>query len=53
MRSLLAAALTAATALGATAALSATCGNDASGFYGWKLAFAQEAAAAGVGQAGL
>jgi membrane-bound lytic murein transglycosylase B len=31
----------------------ATCGNDASGFARWKQEFAAEAAAAGVGQAGL
>ena len=31
----------------------AQCGNDASGFNAWKQAFAQEAAAAGVGSAGL
>ena len=37
----------------ATPALAAPCGNDASGFGAWKQAFAQEAAAAGVGNAGL
>ncbi|MCC5969560.1 MAG: lytic murein transglycosylase [Pararhodobacter sp.] len=34
-------------------AMAATCGNDASGFERWKQEFAAEAAAAGVGQAGL
>ncbi|SFP03625.1 lytic murein transglycosylase [Tranquillimonas alkanivorans] len=38
---------------GAAAALAAPCGNDASGFESWKRAFAQEAAAAGIGQRGL
>lgn len=37
----------------AAPALAAPCGNDASGFAAWKQAFAQEAAAAGVGSAGL
>jgi membrane-bound lytic murein transglycosylase B len=37
----------------AAPALAAPCGNDASGFNAWKQAFAQEAAAAGVGNAGL
>lgn len=37
----------------AAPAVAAPCGNDASGFAAWKQAFAQEAAAAGVGQAGL
>ncbi|MCF2869944.1 lytic murein transglycosylase [Octadecabacter sp. G9-8] len=37
----------------AAPALAAPCGNDASGFNTWKQAFAQEAAAAGVRQAGL
>lgn len=37
----------------ATPTLAAQCGNDASGFNAWKAAFAQEAAAAGVGAAGL
>ena len=50
MRFVLAAALTALTA---APALAAPCGNDSSGFAAWKQAFAQEAAAAGVGQAGL
>lgn len=36
-----------------TAALSAQCGNDGSGFNAWKAQFAAEAAAAGVGQRGL
>lgn len=47
--------LLAATALAALTgpAFAAPCGNDASGFAAWKQAFAQEAAAAGVGQAGL
>lgn len=34
-------------------ALAAACGDDASGFERWKQQFAQEAAAAGVGQRGL
>ena len=34
-------------------AMAAPCGNDAGGFEQWKQAFAQEAAAAGVGQRGL
>ena len=46
-------ALSAAFLAFATPALAAPCGNDASGFSAWKQAFAQEAAAAGVGQAGL
>ena len=33
--------------------LAAPCGNDSSGFAAWKQAFAAEAAAAGVGNAGL
>ena len=37
----------------ASPSLAAQCGNDSSGFAAWKQAFAQEAAAAGVGQAGL
>lgn len=37
----------------ASPALAATCGNDSSGFGTWKQQFAQEAAAAGVGSAGL
>ena len=37
----------------APAAQAATCGNDASGFERWKQQFAQEAAAAGVGERGL
>ncbi len=37
----------------ANAAVGATCGNDGSGFETWKQQFSQEAAAAGVGQAGL
>ncbi len=37
----------------ATTSYAAQCGNDASGFTAWKQAFASEAAAAGVGQAGL
>ena len=46
--------LTALAALLAAGPLAAaTCGNDASGFATWKQQFAQEAAAAGVGQAGL
>lgn len=40
-------------ALAASPALSAQCGNDASGFARWKQDFAPEAAAAGVGQRGL
>lgn len=40
-------------ALAATPAVSATCGNDASGFERWKAQFAQEASAAGIGSAGL
>ncbi len=39
--------------LSAGSALAATCGNDASGFARWKQEFAAEAAAQGVGQAGL
>jgi membrane-bound lytic murein transglycosylase B len=34
-------------------ARAASCGNDASGFEGWKKAFAREAASAGVGQRGI
>jgi len=45
--------LAAAFAALASPALAAQCGNDGSGFGTWKQAFAQEAAAAGVGQAGL
>lgn len=41
-----------ALALSAGTALAAPCGNDASGFSAWKSAFAQEAAAAGVGPRG-
>ena len=37
----------------ASPALSAPCGNDASGFERWKSLFAQEAAAAGIQQPGL
>ena len=37
----------------AAPAAAAPCGNDAGGFATWKQQFAQEAAAAGVGQAGL
>ena len=40
-------------ALMATSAFAAQCGNDASGFAGWKQAFAAEATANGVGQRGL
>ncbi|MAM24595.1 MAG: murein transglycosylase [Rhodobacteraceae bacterium] len=39
--------------LAAAPALAAPCGNSAGGFENWKGAFAQEAAAAGVGQRGL
>jgi len=46
-------ALAAAFAALTSPALAAQCGNDSSGFAAWKQAFAQEAAAAGVGQAGL
>ncbi len=53
MRSFLTAALTATALLGASPVLAAQCGNDGSGFAAWKAAFAQEAAAAGVGSAGL
>ena len=50
----LAAALAAASALAlASPAAAAPCGNDAAGFARWKQLFAQEAAAAGVGQRGL
>ncbi len=49
MRFVLAAAFTAL----AVPALAAPCGNDSSGFAAWKQAFASEAAAAGVGPAGL
>lgn len=45
--------LAAAIALFATQSMAATCGNDSSGYNAWKQQFAQEAAAAGVGQAGL
>ncbi|WP_296420707.1 lytic transglycosylase domain-containing protein [Pseudooctadecabacter sp.] len=50
MRTLIAAATLALTA---STALAAPCGNDSSGFAAWKQAFAAEAAAAGVGSAGL
>ncbi|MEM8822011.1 MAG: lytic murein transglycosylase [Pseudomonadota bacterium] len=40
-------------ALTAAPALAAQCGNDASGWSAWKQAFAQEAAAVGIGQPGL
>ena len=40
-------------ALLASTAMAAQCGNDASGFNAWKQAFAAEAQANGVGQAGL
>lgn len=49
MRLVLAAAFTAL----AAPVFAAQCGNDSSGFAAWKQQFAQEAAAAGVGQAGL
>ena len=39
--------------LAASPALAAQCGNDASGWNAWKQQFAQEAAAAGIGQRGL
>lgn len=39
--------------LAANPAISAQCGNDASGFGQWKQQFGQEAAAAGIGQRGL
>ncbi|MGZ9811789.1 lytic murein transglycosylase [Pseudoroseicyclus sp. H15] len=42
-----------ALALFASPLAAATCGNDSSGFNAWKSAYAQEAAAQGVGQAGL
>lgn len=42
-----------AACLMAGSASAAPCGNDASGFANWKQAFAAEAQAAGVGQAGL
>ncbi len=42
-----------ALSLSATSAVAATCGNNASGFNTWKAQFAQEAAAAGIGQRGL
>ncbi len=41
------------TALLASPALAAQCGNDASGFAAWKQQFARDAASAGVGQRGL
>lgn len=41
------------TALLASPALAAECGNDARGFAAWKQQFAREAASAGVGQRGL
>ncbi|SHJ65720.1 lytic murein transglycosylase [Palleronia salina] len=40
-------------AAGAVPALAAQCGNSAGGYGAWKQQFAQEAAAAGVGQRGL
>lgn len=40
-------------ALGTPAAHAADCGNDGAGFANWKAQFAAEAAANGVGQAGL
>ena len=40
-------------ALSSGVAAAAACGNTSSGFNAWKQAFAQEAAAAGVGQRGL
>ncbi len=43
----------AALSLMASTAFAAQCGNDGSGFAAWKQAFAAEAQAAGVGQAGL
>ena len=39
--------------IAAAPAIAAQCGNDSSGFNRWKQEFASEAAAAGVGQAGL
>ncbi|WP_297774698.1 lytic murein transglycosylase [uncultured Roseovarius sp.] len=39
--------------LAATGAVAAPCSNTANGFSAWKSAFAQEAAAEGVGEAGL
>lgn len=53
MRNFFTAAITATATLFATSALAAQCGNDGSGFGAWKQAFAAEAAAAGVGSAGL
>lgn len=50
MRNLL---LSAFFAFAASGAHAAPCGNDASGFNAWKQAFSAEAAAAGVGRAGL
>ncbi len=44
---------TIAAALIGTSSIAAPCGNDSSGFDAWKQAFAAEAAAQGVGQAGL
>jgi len=43
----------AAFALMSSTAFAAQCGNDGAGFAAWKQAFAAEAQAAGVGQAGL
>ncbi len=45
--------LCAALCLLSAPALAATCGNDAGGYAAWKQQFATEAAAAGVGAAGL
>jgi len=45
--------LAAVVALGSTAAMAQTCGNDASGFARWKADFAAIAAANGVGERGL
>ncbi len=39
--------------LAAAPALAAQCGNDAGGYERWKQEFAQEASAAGIGEAGL
>lgn len=52
-RSVLSRAFGVALALVATPALAAQCGNDASGWERWKQQFGQEAAAVGIGQAGL
>jgi membrane-bound lytic murein transglycosylase B len=46
-------AATLALSLVAAPAMAAQCGNDASGWDRWKQQFAQEAAAAGIGQRGL